>query len=801
MSSSSPVALPPSLQRRGEIVGAICGLVSFPLPFNLGGCAALLPVGPSGVILPMVLGSALAGVIGCIAGRSGDEEQAGLAPRVGIRAGLVAALVGGAVTVFAATVHAVGIGHPAAGDAWQTIFALILPGSRPWQTFIIALLGLPPAIFFGMAGSFAAAMLRLPPLPGTGGAKAKQSVFRSTLFIVILALSAIGYLSPLTIPFFPKTKPVVVAPVLPTVVAPPPAPAPAPPKWTYRRPDGLDTTEAQNIEVSNRLALGEIAAEMPVALAPDGRHFAYCVGSSDGVGIVIRDLDNLDTLARFTSPEEPTGLAWSSDSRRLLLVAGHSARRVAVFDPGENRLYPLPQPKDAWLPVGLPFWWDAKEVLFTAENKAVAVLNLDTLRARPFEESAKWKGLTKEQQEEAQRRSSNHLATTPSWQMAWRGYVRDYNIPAKGQPWRTNEQLQFALVHPAKSYERIFPIINVAMGDAFVAAGDGSKLVRISKQQAEVFYFDLRKPQALSFQVKMPAAPDSSLTDALTKKNLCGFVCAPLVNPLNGKTVGPDRGRVKALARIASWSEREARVWIETDCLPVQPGDVLADLHTWEERNPKGAGEAGRGEWWTVIEPSVALSEVPLRKDVSALDRKLNVSVTSNRGAERLEAVEVARPRRPAASVPPASVPAPPPPAVPAGSPANDDAQELIANFIIAHHAKSSRNDIDGLVSDYAEQVDHFDKNVVDREFIRKEEVAYHAPGYRISERVVTPIRTVARPGGEFEASYTISSERVRPDGRWARGLADITLRLNPTPEGFRINFQRAVHRNQQKGP
>ncbi len=46
--------------------------------------------------------------------------------------------------------------------------------------------------------------------------------------------------------------------------------------------------------------------------------------------------------------------------------------------------------------------------------------------------------------------------------------------------------------------------------------------------------------------------------------------------------MGPDRERVKALARIESWEGREARLWIEREFLPTKESDVLADLHTWE---------------------------------------------------------------------------------------------------------------------------------------------------------------------------------------------------------------------------
>ena len=330
--------------------------------------------------------------------------------------------------VFAATLHAFGIGHPAENGGWLTLFALVLPRTRPYQVLVITLLGVPPAIFFGMAGAFVTAMLRNPPPPSDASGEAAAShsrPARSALFAVVLVLSAIGYLSPFAVPFRPKPKPIVVAPVVaPPIVEPPPPP----PKWSYRKSEFFDAAEAQNIDLHDRRMLGEIAAALPVALAPDGRNFACCVHRDNAVSVEIRDLETLDTVGRFTPGAEPTTFAWSPDSQRLLFVTEQRGRRMAVFDPAENRLYPLPQPKDARLPEGFPFWWEPKEVFFIDGNRAVTALDLETMRARPFEESAKWKALSKERREEVQRHSFVHLPSTPRWRMALQGFVHDYDV-------------------------------------------------------------------------------------------------------------------------------------------------------------------------------------------------------------------------------------------------------------------------------------------------------------------------------------------------------------------------------------
>jgi hypothetical protein len=804
MSAPFSVALPMRLRRRGEFIGLGCGLLSFPLAFFGNTFGALLPAGPAGVILPIVFFSAVAGIIGCTVGSWGESEPvAGTAPGLGIRAGIVATLAGGALTVFAATLHAFGIGQSAQNGGWLTLLALALPHARPFQVLVIALLGIPPAVFFGMAGGFITAMLRNPPPPSepSGGASAARArPAGSALFTVIFVLSAVGYLSPFTISLRPKLRPIVVAPVVRPVVE---SPASAPPKWSYRKSKSFDSAEAESIDLNDRRTVGALADELPVALAPNGCNFAYCVRRNDGLSIEVHDLVTLDTIGRCSVAAEPTSFAWSPDSRRLLFVTEQRGRHLAVFDPAENRLYPLPQPKDARLPDGLPVWWESTEVLFIDRNRVVTALDLETLRAGPAEENLKWKSLSKEQQDDVERRVFVHLPSTPRWRMALRGFVHDYDMSTKDPVWRTNEHLQFALVHPQKSYARIFPNIDAAVGDSFVAAEDGTKLMRLRNHEAEVFYFDTRTPPSLVYRITMPNAPDSSLSNQLAKKMVCVFVCAPLINPLNGKTVGPIREQVKALGRIAKWSEKDADVWIDEEYFPVQAGDVIADLHTWDERHPIGAGQLGQDEWWTTIEAVTPSSDIPTLKEAAPLDRALIVKMSTTRGADRLESVEASRPRKvePVTNSPPVAPPPPPAFIPPKASDVPQEVSSALLTFIHMHHLKSSRGDVDGMLEDYAERVDHFNHGIVDRNFIRKDELEYHAPGVRLTETLRELPAFERLADGSISASYTIAYERHRPDGHWAKGLADISLTIELTPSGPKIVRQRSQNYAKQQGP
>ncbi len=124
----------------------------------------------------------------------------------------------------------------------------------------------------------------------------------------------------------------------------------------------------------------------------------------------------------------------------------------------------------------------------------------------------------------------------------------------------------------------------------------------------------------------MPSPPDPALTEALSGKTVCAFICEPTVNPLNGKTVGPNRERIRALVRIAKWKDNEAEAWITEEYMPVREGDVIADLHTWNNHRIQPIPGTGTKDWFSVINRLDRKATPPI-SDVQPLDRKFSVNV------------------------------------------------------------------------------------------------------------------------------------------------------------------------------
>ncbi len=788
MSAPFSVALPNQLQRRGEIIGIICGALCFPFAFFGGSLGRLFPDGPAGIILPIVLFSAFAGIIACLFGtRKEAEEMAGFAPRVGVRAGLVATLVGGALTVLAASFHSLGIGSPNPNSIASNIFSLVLPSYRPRQILVIALLGIPPSIFFGMAGALITAMVRTQPEGSGGGVTSEKTpTQRSKLFLFVLLFSAIGYLSPFILIFKPRPKALPPPIVVNTHFTPIP-------KWRYQKPAAFGQAEVEQIFLSDQRMIDDLDSRKPVALSPDGLRLAYC--SKNGNYLILRDLETLDILSSFEI--SPSALSWEANSKRLLIVTNADEKRLHVLD-ANFRLLDLPQPVEVRVPKGFASWWNAESVAFVTSDGKTQFLNLDTLRVETKEQSIPWKSATPIEQETILRGPPPYFFGNEKWEMKIQSMTTDYYIPLPVmEKWTIHASWQLCLSDKQKSQDYLQPAVELGEDDRMVATQDGTKLLRIRENQTTVFYFGTQARPLTTFKVEMPATPDTLLVDALAKKDVAAFVCPPLINPLNGKTVGPDRHHVKGIVRVASWNEKQAEFWVQQNNLDIKSGDVVADLHIVKDNSPQPAGALGLFEWFAVIAKPENPGVIPLRSEVSEWWKPMITNFKSGDGTATLTKIKLV-------SITP-SLPETDPFDDPSKfshqSSSESDVNKTLAEFIRLHHIKSSKGDVDGLVNDYAEQVDHFDHGLVDREYIRKDETEYHAPGVRLSENIVTlpVIRKI--DASHFGATYSIYYNRVRPDGRWLKGYADIILQMELTSEGPRITYQRATQRDQQKGP
>ena len=800
------IPLPIAVRRHGEIVGIIFGIVCLPFALYAGALSGIFPNGPTAVVLPIVMLSALAGAIASATVDASNAPNIGGVPlRIGARAGIVASLVAGGCSVLASTFHSFGIGSPpSAGFGWDFLH-VIFPAS---PSIALALLSIPPSIFFGLTGALLAEMMKGGAVESDGRAPspATARIEKSATFRFALLLTLGCYLSPLLVTLKPAPKPAPVAAVAPqptTVPTLTPKP-PAPPPWHYQKPEGFDTAEAGRIAVVEQRNLPEIAKGMPVAMSPDGLRFACCRAGTR-TQVEITDLESLDVIAIAQLPETPAVFAWSPDSKMLLITSEGSERSLMVLDVAKARILSLPLPRGARLPEGRPIWWDTQEVIFARGEKVSSILNLESLRVAPADGSPKWKALGDAQRLDFLHEAVAHLSRNDRWEMQFGTALRSYSIPPNAsEKWQWAFSLQVVVVDRKKAHRFLLPSVRTDTGDAFTASRDGTKLVRIHDEQATVFFLGLRQETPARFKISMPEAPEVSVADALAKKNVAAFVCAPVINPLNGRTVAPNRSVVKAIVRVAKWQDKTAEFWTDENYLPLQPGDVIADLHTWEANQPHSAGQLGKDEWFAVIESLDSGSTPPLRADATDLERGPSLVIDNSGGADRVEKTVATttrepqptpRPVAPAPPVPPvpavtATRPEPPPIVVPKQEPKplppRETPESVVRNFMAAHTEKANRYDAKGYVSDFSDPVDYYTRGMESRASILTDVLNAQAE-YRMTESIKSIAITQLSPT-RFEARCTITHINVQNgSGKQTGGTSTTNYTVELTSAGPKI--------------
>ena len=179
---------------------------------------------------------------------------------------------------------------------------------------------------------------------------------------------------------------------------------------------------------------------------------------------------------------------------------------------------------------------------------------------------------------------------------------------------------------------------------------------------------------------------------------------------------------------------------------------------------------------------AIAKAEAVVRKEQEEALRKARTAEEARAAAEQA-AKMAAAPR-------PAPAPPPPPPAPVTTFPAD----KQLTDFIRSHHKKAEKSDVEGLVNDYADTVDHFKDGIVDRNFIMQDELKYHATHAIQEEAILGEIRTAKLPNqAGFSAAYLL---RVRiqdiTNDRLSNSILEINLIIIETKSGFKITSHKS---------
>lgn len=691
----------------------------------------------------------------------------GIGCRIGLNTGWRTALTAGAILCVLATWNAL--------DAPSSSEEAMLK-AKMWLTFYVSLAALLPSVFCGFIGGAIGAWLVRSRIPsGIDLRPASTSAWHKWLFLLLSWLSFLLIASPLV---FLGREPKIDPP--PVVVAIPlPAPVPVPPPFSHEVPAELSESHFNQFRVGFIKTIRSVADSRAMSLSPDGRLFAYCSQGDGNPCITVFDLHTFKPVANFIVTGHPAdSLVWSPDMKRLacLCPGGAASASLWILSLEDSRAVELPRPPEADVPVGEFFWWSAQELAFFPDDETPLIFRLDTLAFTPLDESKYFADKSEQEKKRWTEGPRLELPSSPHWRFGIAaGVLSDQPPPRrkKDAAWQWNQRFFCAFADPQSPRHHLLTDLPVNNGMKVFCAPGGAKIIRAMNGQAEVAYLEMREAEREIVEVAMPVS-EIVLIPGAEDRQLCAFVYSPLINPLNGETIGPDHRRIKALLRLVEWKSGKASFVLCHSTETVNAADVVATLHTWSEGSLVPWRHERADGWWT-----------PVGTRVKAAD--LLSAITSLEPVEFPQAL---------AAVPTGTshlVAAATTPFVKSASEAK------VRAFVVDHHSKATQGDLAGLLANYAETVDFLDKGNISRDRIGADESAHRARWPKGEEVVQGDIR-LSREGSLWRASYTMMFRNENNAGGWQKGLADLTLDVSVSPDGMRIVAQKAVVRDVQEG-
>ena len=427
-------------------------------------------------------------------------------------------------------------------------------------------------------------------------------------------------------------KPVVVEAPKPVLVI-----SPGPPKPRYMKPEGFDSANAWKRIVSHEDTIPNADAKSPLELSHDEKRLAFVSREGGGHQLVVRHL--YDPGPDYSMPlgDGISSMAWSPDDTRIIfLSAGSGAFWVCV--PESGKMIPLPIPVlEGGQRHGLAWWRDADVVIYPSRGDP-GILSLDSLRVTAAANIPAWSEL-----KEDERIRIGHNAFPPStWKTATAGFAFIGST--------ADSPRALALSDEESLYARVAASADRGFTRAFPNR-DGTMFFIMELERLRILCMGLRQSPPLRFIAEsahdFPAAP--AVKAALETRSVRAAVAAPIVNPLNGKTVAGDPRIIKGYARFIAASDKTCAVWIEQERQPVREGDVLIDLSVIQD----GDEYAVSPDWWAVIKGADDNQSIPRRADVATATLPPSPTRILRPLPEPAPRPPPAAPERPSAATPP----------------------------------------------------------------------------------------------------------------------------------------------------
>ena len=725
----------------------------------------------------------LASVAGFVAG--GTSASVGLLPSLATRAGAWAAGLAGLVA--------------AAMIAFM--------GRSTGSTFLVSraivggALSVLPGVFYGTISAAIAAVVFVRPTDKTTALTFPPAV-EWALRSVIAAIVGIGVFLPVP----PPSRIVQAAPVLPASLRP------AVDSFAYSAVPELDTARAARWHLSKIWPLHGLNTGV-WALSHDARSLA-CL-TADGRSIRIYDLHAPQGFSSIPVGQRVDLVSFSPNAQRLFFCSAGSDATLAIAEIGTGGVATLPKPKGGLMSsVARLLWWKEYEVLMLAANDRPSILNLDDLEIDPAEEVATWKDTPAEMKVRITREMTGFWSDSPRWQWAFKPFIWGTDPVATGLGMTRHQVL--AMSDPERDVSILFGPLATESVKIFPCL-DGSKALFMANDTVRICYFDIAPAPPLAWSLAMPCAPGDgagggALDKALKAGTLAAVVYAPMINPLNQRVVGPQRGQVKAVVKFKEWKDRSASIYVWRSFAPIADGDVIGDVCAWSEMQPELFSLGTPHAWWAALprpdQGAEDITKVPTLAERKKQEEAVKAEEEAKRAESEVADAKVKKEReakaaeeekKRLAAMPkgavfssPLGAQSVPPPQWPASF---DPREEQVRSFIRIHHQKSRVGDVAGMISDYAIKVDYFDKGLVTPGWIMQDEQKYHASHTVLEETVIDPIQISKLPKG-YAASYQLKSRsKDNVTGRMSEWLFDVNLNLVEIHNGLQISRQRTTHK------
>lgn len=409
---------------------------------------------------------------------------------------------------------------------------------------------------------------------------------------------------------------------------------------------------------------------------------------------------------------------------------------IGTFASRESVMLPV---TDSTPAEGQILWWKSNLVVVYPEGQSPLIWNLDLLETFQTSEVSEWTKLSGA--ELARIQAPETLFSAPSrWALEEMQVVASVTKNEQARIWLPTQRHSYCLTDRLIAYTRdMTSSLGIAPKDSIYMLPSGDRAQWLHGNELRLIYFGPKSSFRTTYSLKMgctpeDVSPNATLRYAIKSKTLFAMVYAPIINPLSGLIVGPDRNQFRGMIQFHDWTGKQAKFWEAEMQSAIQNNDVVCDFYSIDGNDSATPIFMNSSAKFAVLDHvgDTATIPIPTRKELSSLGE----SGSSNQQAAT-----------------------PLPNTLPKESSApkteTQTVETELRKFILKHHQKATEGDVHGMVADYADEVDFLDKGRVLPEFILEEERNYRSSLLEVKETVEGAMQ-ITGANDQYQVKYVL---------------------------------------------